>query len=239
MGFRRGGRTRHKPRLIDPPRSDFDFYLAIPRCCHDAKRCSVIFCARPGRISINPLFIPRPMCARRFYADILRRPGCSHIHVLARHRRVRGATPTRLTDCRPLPLPVANCARINHYRPHQPLGDQACRTTGRLGAPAQSGPPRPSFRGILFDPALVSFSRPPSIFCGQLDSSLFRLPFPLPISVCSSSSASPVRASIGISSFTRILCNELSRGGLSRGGRTRHKTDVDPFVSLRISNVNI
>jgi hypothetical protein len=37
---------------------------------------------------------------------------------------------------------------------------------------------------------------------------------------CPSSSASHVRASIGISSFTRGLCNELSR----------HKTDVDPFA---------
>jgi len=31
----------------------------------------------------------------------------SYIHVLARHRRVKGVTLTRLTDYRPLPLPVA------------------------------------------------------------------------------------------------------------------------------------
>jgi hypothetical protein len=30
--------------------------------------------------------------------SILRRPGCSHIPVFARHRRVRRASPTRLPD---------------------------------------------------------------------------------------------------------------------------------------------
>ena len=58
--------------------------------------------------------------------------------------------------------------------------------------------------------------------------SLFLIPIAFtPSYICLSFfvSAVPVRASIGLSSFTRDLCNQLSRGG-----RARHKTVVDPFV---------
>jgi hypothetical protein len=40
-------------------------------------------------------------------AALLRRPGCSHVPMLARHRRVKGVTSTRLPDIRPLRHPVA------------------------------------------------------------------------------------------------------------------------------------
>ena len=46
--------------------------------------------------------------AGRKASRILRRPGCSYFLVLARHRRVRRAGPTRLTDYRPLLLPCSN-----------------------------------------------------------------------------------------------------------------------------------
>jgi len=42
--------------------------------------------------------------------DILRMVEPFGRPALARRRRVRGATPTRLSDCRPLPPPVAKCA---------------------------------------------------------------------------------------------------------------------------------
>jgi hypothetical protein len=44
----------------------------------------------------------------------------SYIHVLARHRRVKGVTLTRLTDSRPLPLPVANY-NARHPRSLEPI----------------------------------------------------------------------------------------------------------------------
>jgi hypothetical protein len=46
--------------------------------------------------------------------DILRRAGPFGYPILARHRRVRGVTPTRLTDWRPLPHP---CGKISSMRP--------------------------------------------------------------------------------------------------------------------------
>ena len=43
-------------------------------------------------------------------------PGRSDIHDLAQYRRVRGATPTRLTDLRPLPLPCGTRTRQRRQR---------------------------------------------------------------------------------------------------------------------------
>lgn len=61
------------------------------------------------------------------------------------------------------------------------------------------------------------FSSAGCLDCHCLSSFLYLfVPLHLPLTV---------RASIGISSFTRDLCNELSR----------HKAAVDPFVPLRIS----
>ena len=44
-------------------------------------------------------------------------PGCSHINVFARHRRVRGATPTRLTDSVRCYIHVASRRHLHHL-PH-------------------------------------------------------------------------------------------------------------------------
>jgi len=161
-------------------------------------------------------------------SSLLRWPGHSGIRTLARHRRVRRAGPTRLTDCRPLLHPCSN-QRANDATGYQFTLDALFL----LARQRRAGFRRPLFElrscfaflgGFLFSAAS----------CTLLNSDRFLL---LLISVCSSSSASSVRASIGISSFTRALCNELSRGGLSRGGRARHKTDAGSFVSFRISNV--
>jgi hypothetical protein len=64
--------------------------------------------------------------------------------MLARQRRPRGATPVRLPDCRPLPHPVENCARIwpgrrNHTPSNLPMDplarDYVWRVKGLNGGP--------------------------------------------------------------------------------------------------------
>jgi hypothetical protein len=149
------------------------------------------------------------MCVRRFYADILRLAG------LFAHPCARPAPAAQRRDSGP------------------PSGSRSRTPIDPLLLPCSNLRSNPAMPLTLTLKALLSWRdsaetlrRLSPLQAGCFD---FDQPSLLTISVCFSSSASQSRASIGLSSFTRGLHNELSR----------HKTDVDPFVPLRISNVNI
>jgi hypothetical protein len=65
-------------RGINRPSIDSPAYVVVLNigcAAVGAQDVNVVFCTPPGRIYINGLFIPRPICARRFYAGILRLAG--------------------------------------------------------------------------------------------------------------------------------------------------------------------
>ncbi len=90
---RRASPTRLPVSRAQRPRLRCDVHIAIHRSIVRDECQSV-----PGGPSWSGAFVT---------GDFSVLPGHSHVLVLARHRRVRRASPTRLTDYRPLPHPVA------------------------------------------------------------------------------------------------------------------------------------
>jgi hypothetical protein len=107
---------QHRAQAQHPPRISQE---GTRRSCYRRHR------AEEMRVRTRPFKVKRRMppsstisISNVFVSDVLRRPGRSDIPILARHRRVRHAGPTRLPDSHPKRFRirrhklVTSCARI-------------------------------------------------------------------------------------------------------------------------------
>jgi hypothetical protein len=204
-GLSRGGPARHKPPSIHSTRCGNEcvgFFLASDQ----RTLTSSNFARCPVEFGYSRYLFHDP-CALGAFTLIFFVSHAVRAPALAWHRRVRRAGPTRLTDSRPLLHPCsslrADSRSTDNITPWRPSS---------LGAIASSrfGVPLWILRRLYLVDSACRYS---FLYL----SVLLHLPF-----LCEHRS--------GYLRSRAVLCNELSRGGLSRGGRPRHKTDVDPFV---------